>query len=543
LEEWLIMRGVLMIFAATLLSVGASFAASAAEFHVSPDGLDSNAGDQVHPFATIGQAVAMAKSGDTIWLNSGIYRESIDLKTPGAEPLTISAAPGEKPHIFGSVALAGPWQKLDDDVFSMTWPANTNTAGWLFIDDGPASLNPGTAPQKPGEYVLKSVGTNPAQLVVKFDPGDQPSRHHLEWATAHAVIVAESNAYPVHLKGLDVAYANNGKQEAVVGLYSPGSIVENCVIRDSTSRGVSIVNNGTVEGCHVYAHGILGIGSGGGDTEGVRDMRVINCEIDHNAWNKADLGWEAGGIKLSSARDAIVSGNRIHDNQAWGIWFDWQCVGNRIEGNSCQRNVGGGIFLEASRGRNFIVNNICTDTRQAPGNDWGDGIFSHDSSDALVAHNLCLHNAAFGIRFRLDSDRKLADGRRMECARNVIVNNICADNGVGQLALPSEAPLMHGNVSDGNVLFAENTSEHLVQASIYPKLPFFDLPGWQRLGFDRHSIEALPLFHDSNHGDFHPAAKAPQAGIDPTLAAVLLDFDGKSRHWPVTTAGPFESTP
>jgi hypothetical protein len=88
-----------------------------------------------------------------------------------------------------------------------------------------------------------------------------------------------------------------------------------------------------------------------------------------------------------------------------------------------------------------------------------------------------------------------------------------------------------------------NAGEHVAQASVYPKLPFFDFVSWQKLGFNLHSIAVQPQFRDSAHGDFHPAVKAPQAGLDPALAEMPLDFDGRPRTWPVTAAGPFEAAP
>jgi parallel beta-helix repeat protein len=486
-----------------------------ADFYVGLGGVDSNAGDKAHPFATIAHAVAVAKAGDTIWLHTGVYRECIDVRTTGTAPLTIAAMPGEKPRIFGSVELDESWTKGSDGSFSANLVRATD--GWLFVDDQPAVFYGERSALTPNGFVVRRNGAG-GELVVWLQSGDDPRKHRLEWATAHSIIVAETGACPVHLKGLDIAYANNGKQEGVVVLCSPGSIVENCVVRDSVSRGISICPQGTVTRCHVYGHGILGIGSAGGDPKGVPGMRVTDCEIDHNAWNNADTGWEAGGVKLSSAHNAVVARNRIHDNQAWGIWFDWQCVGNRIEGNFCQRNVAGGIFLEASHGRNIITNNSCLDTRQDPHNDWGDGIFSHDSSDALVTHNLCLHNAAFGIRFRLDSNRKLDDGTHVECSRNVITNNICAGNGVAQIGLPIDRPLTHGNVSDGNVLFAETPGEKIAQACVYPALPFYDFAAWQKLGFDRNSIVARPVFRDAEHGDFSPGPDSPQSKVGLTFA-------------------------
>ena len=516
------------------LALSASFGiAHAADYYVAPGGVDTGAGDHEHPFATIAQAVAIAKSGDTIWLHTGIYRECIDIKATGAEPLTIAAVRGEKPQIFGSTALVGPLVREHDTVLGLTpnmpdndgtyngqLPSGITADGHLFIDDQPVPLDSGFDPQKTGDYTLAKASSGDHSLFVisiRFADG-APGKHRLEWATAHSIIVGETGACPVHLRGLDIAYANGGKQEGVVVLCSPGSIVENCVVRDSVSRGISICSHGTVAHCHVYGHGILGIGSAGGDSKGVPGMRVTNCEIDHNAWNNADTGWEAGGIKLSSAYQAVVEQNNIHDNAAWGIWFDWQCVGNRIADNRCVRNVAGGIFLEASRAGNFIEDNICTDTRRDPHNDWGDGIYSHDSSNAEVVHNLCLHNACYGIRFRLTTDRKLADGELVECSQNAITDNICAGNGIAQISLPSDAPRMRGDVSDRNLVFADGPGAGIARDSVHPNTPLLDLAGWQKLGFDQHSIVAQPIFKDAEHGDFQPGPNAPQARFSPRFA-------------------------
>jgi parallel beta-helix repeat protein len=509
--------------------------APAAEYHVSPSGSDFQAGDGAHPFQTIGKAVSVVVAGDTIWLHTGVYREGVHVTTQGKTSLTIAAAPGEKPQIFGSEALMGPWEDAGEGIFRTSLPTKPQAAGWLFIDDQPGALNLGKKPQKPGEFVLE--GTH---ILVQLKPGDRPEKAHFEWATRSSVVVIDSGACPTHLQDLDLAFAANSAQEGMVFL-SPGSVIENCVVRDSLSRGISVPEYGTVERCHVFNHGILGIGSAGDGAEGVRGIRILDNEVNANSWYKADTGWEAGGVKLSQIRDSVVRGNNIHDNLAWGIWLDWQCTGNRLEANTCRHNVAAGIFLEASKGRNIIANNICIENRRDLHNDWGDGIFSHESSDALVAHNLCFHNECFGIRFRLEADRKMADGRMFECARNVIVNNICADNAIGQLQLPSDAPRQHDNVSDGNILFTDLPGAHTAQAFYSSSL--LDFVSWRKLGFDAHSLEAKPLFRDGDKGDFHPAAKNPQAGIDPYLVEVPVDFDGHPRNYLATTAGPFEFVP
>lgn len=517
--------------------------ATAAEYHVSPAGSDANSGESAHPFQTIGKAVNAAKSGDTIWLHTGIYREYVHANPQGQEPLTIAAAAGEKPQIFGSEALTD-WKDSGNGTFTASLPARRLSVGWLFIDNQPATLSSGPHPPKPNEFSLAHPEANPVgdnQVMVQLKPGDRSEKHHFEWAARSSVIVFDSGACPVHLKDLDLAFAANDKQEGMV-LLSPGSVMENCVVRDSLSRGISVLERGTIQHCHVYGHGILGIGSGGSDPEGVRDLRILDNEINNNSWYQADTGWECGGVKVCLLRDSIIRGNNIHDNLAWGIWLDWQCTGNRLEANMCRRNVAAGIFLEASKGRNIIANNICVENRHDPHNYTGDGIFSHESSDALVAHNLCFHNECFGIRFRLEeADRKMTDGRRFECARNVIVNNICAGNAVGQLQLPSDAPQQHDNLSDGNILSSDLPGVHTAETMM--STPVMDFAAWRKLGFDPHSTDATPLFRDSSKEDFHPVQASPQVGLDPFLVEVPTDFDGHPRNYPKTTAGPFEFSP
>ena len=531
----------LRIFFGAILFAGFTGITSAAEYHVSPSGTDSNPGDAADPFQTISKAVSEAKPGDSIWLHTGIYRESVDVKAQGQAPLTIAAAPGEKAQIFGSEPLPGPWKEMGDDIFRASLPAGRRTGGWLFIDDKPATLSTGARPHQADEFSFDHPETNPIgdnQVLVQLKAGDNPGKHHFEWAEKSSVIVFESSACPGHLKDLDIAFAVNGKQEGMVFL-SPGSVMENCIVRDSLSRGITVLARGTVRHCHVYRNGILGIGSGGNDPEGVRDLRILDNEVNGNSWYQADTGWECGGIKLSLLRDSVVRGNNIHDNLAWGIWLDWQCTGNRLEANICRDNVAAGIFLEASKGRNIIANNICVENRHDPHNYTGDGIFSHESSDALVAHNLCSNNDCFGIRFRLeDPTRKMTDGRGFECARNVIVNNICADNGMGQLELPSDAPAQHGNLSDGNALFTGLPGNHTAEAMM--NTPVMNFLSWRKLGFDSHSTDAKPLFRDPATNDFHPVGNSPQVGLASFLVEVPADFDGHPRNYPKTTAGPFE---
>jgi parallel beta-helix repeat protein len=268
-------------------------------------------------------------------------------------------------------------------------------------------------------------------------------------------------------------------------------------------------------------------------------------------------GWESGGLKVVKAKDSVFRGNRAIDNEAWGIWLDWDCVGNRIENNLCINNRAAGIFLEASRGRNVIANNIVVGTRMGSA-DWGDGIYMHDTSDALIAHNLCVNNSQFGIRVNLRTNRVL-NGKEVDSSYNTIVNNIAAGNGRAGLHIPIDRERQVGNRSESNIL-SPRGDEAVAQASLGPMeeddrmelfgpmgatlsgAPYLPLPLWQRLGFDRHSQAAEPRYVDVESHDWRPKADCPSLGYPvPSQAEVLTDFEGRERTWPTTYAGPFQS--
>ena len=67
-------------------------AAHAKEIFVSPSGNDRNAGTEKAPLQTVQKALDQAKSGDTIKLMPGIFREEVKITKSGApgSPITIT---------------------------------------------------------------------------------------------------------------------------------------------------------------------------------------------------------------------------------------------------------------------------------------------------------------------------------------------------------------------------------------------------------------------------------------------------------------------
>ncbi|MCK5821039.1 MAG: right-handed parallel beta-helix repeat-containing protein [Bacteroidales bacterium] len=103
----------------TLIFQSCSF--SGYEFHVSPNGNDTNTGTEQEPIKTITAASRLAQPGDVITVHEGIYRERINPPRGGDSDqnrITYQAADGEKVVIKGS-ELVKDWELVNDD----TWKA------------------------------------------------------------------------------------------------------------------------------------------------------------------------------------------------------------------------------------------------------------------------------------------------------------------------------------------------------------------------------------------------------------------------------------
>ena len=94
----------------------------AKEYHVAPDGNNSNDGSRKNPFQTISKATKHAFPGDTITVHEGTYREWINPLRGGendSNRITYRAAKGEKVEIKGSEIIKG-WEKVQGSVWKVS---------------------------------------------------------------------------------------------------------------------------------------------------------------------------------------------------------------------------------------------------------------------------------------------------------------------------------------------------------------------------------------------------------------------------------------
>ncbi len=94
------------------------------EYHVSVNGNDDAPGSLTEPFRTISLAAKMARSGDTITVHEGIYRERVNPLYGGSNDLNrivYQAAQGEKAVIKGS-EIINNWEKVQGSVWKVVLP-------------------------------------------------------------------------------------------------------------------------------------------------------------------------------------------------------------------------------------------------------------------------------------------------------------------------------------------------------------------------------------------------------------------------------------
>ena len=96
---------------------------NAATYYVSPKGSDKAKGTEASPFKTIAKACSVMKAGDTCYLKTGVYRETLKPLRSGSSkrPITFASAKGHKAVISGADLLTG-WKK-EGEVYAapMNW--------------------------------------------------------------------------------------------------------------------------------------------------------------------------------------------------------------------------------------------------------------------------------------------------------------------------------------------------------------------------------------------------------------------------------------
>ena len=307
-------------------------------------------------------------------------------------------------------------------------------------------------------------------------------------------------------------------------------------------------------------------------------MLVEDNLIEGTGWQKMELSWEAGGMKVHNSIDSLFRRNIFKNTfRADHLWMDCGNENNRITGNLFingieQREA---IFMECTKdGVNLIDNNIIwnvegrfdeKDIVEEPGSSgWykltensvinGYGIYAEGTDRLYIANNLigkCRSAGYFAkpVSFRMHGMERGGTSRDAH-----FINNIFYDCGEAAIKMPTK-----DNKAEGN-LYVKLQGGYL--RIIYPQPEVcLHLPAWKEFyGFDKNGQEGwfdIELDTDKYELQFVPSDDKPR-GFGNTVERrgfvyepqavseveydrnVPSDFYGEGIAKPYSVPGPFQ---
>jgi hypothetical protein len=530
---------------------------------------DANPGTKDKPLKTINAAAQLAKPGTKVIIKGGEYRETVKPARGGGNEKSMicyEAAEGEEVVIKASVAVTNfkpsagwsfnnrfsdeplpqgmtVWEIdinpedfkgynpfcavniihdrlfIEFDKTDMT--AYLNRRGMVFIDGKPLKQVPlcSHIAKADGVYWVESNGQ---KIHVRL-PGDaSPFDHKVEITNREQCFAPDTPFLSyIHLRGLVCAHAANGApvpQRGSISAYRGHHwIIEGCVVDWANTVGIDCGNE-----CwhHEQIEGqVLGYDIIRGNTirnAGVCGIAALNSKnlliednlIEGTGWQRMELSWEAGGIKVHHAEDALFRRNVIARSIGCdSIWMDVNNYNCRLTGNLLVDGIDSRehIFMEAGRDHETMIdNNIIWNVQgrfdrnaipKEPGSSgWykeqqltvenGYGIYGEGTDRLRIVNNLIgkCHDAGYFAKivpFRIMK----RGGTARECK---FFNNLFYDCGSAAIKFPNEH-----NQADGNA-YAKMPKQGGYLRILQPAPTMcLDLDAWREFcGFDLNGCEA-----------------------------------------------------
>ena len=582
-----------------------------------PHASDDNPGTPSKPLKTINAAARIAVPGTRVLIRGGTYRETVQPVKGGLSPekmISYEAVEGEEVVIKASVEVKEfkpsvgwrlvrgfgkkhmdtegirVWEiELDPEDFKGYNPfcavnilhdrlfieydktdmtPYLNRRGMVFVDGKPMK-------QVPLYYMLSEnenaywVEANGQKVHIRLANDDDPRNHIIEVTNREQCFAPEVPFLSyIKVKGLTLAHAATGApvpQRGSLSCYRGHHwIIEDCTIDWSNATGIDCGNecwHHTIEEGQIIGHSIIrrNIIKDAGVC-GIAGMFVKNMLIEDNliigtGWQRMELSWEAGGIKVHNCVNSLIRRNVIRE--CYGCDALWMDVGNencRVTSNLFLDGIDSRehIFIECTRDKeNLIDNNIIWNAEGRydrskvpvePGSSgWyktteteftnGYGIYLEGTDRLRIVNNLigkCNKAGFFAkvVAFRLMPKR---GGTSRE---NKFYNNLFYDCGQAAIIMPNEH-----NEAEGNA-YAQMPPGYL--RVMYPEPEMcLDLPTWQEFcGFDTTGAECdIEIDINSDDLTMEIVLKSPLPEVS-SDSKVSTDFFGNTAG-EKRPAGPF----
>ncbi|MBR4342053.1 MAG: right-handed parallel beta-helix repeat-containing protein [Lachnospiraceae bacterium] len=535
-----------------------------------PNASDDNDGSKNAPLKTIQSAADIATPGTHVLIGPGVYRESVSPQRGGDGPEnmicyeaiekgTVIIKASEEIHDFEKSTgwrlwgYGGPlttdsvtpnvWcHHLNPDTFRGYNPfcavnilhdrlfieydktdmtPYLNRRGMIFCDGRPLkqvalynqlSLNDGT-------YWVEANGQS---IHFRLFGDANPADHMIEITVREQCFAPKTPFLSyIKVKGIICAHAAMGApvpQRGAISAYRGHHwVIEDCTVDWANAVGIDVGNecwhhefdqnqvigHSIIRRCHIKDAGVCGIAG-----LFASHMLIEDNVIEGTGWQKMELSWEAGGIKLHNSVDGMIRRNIFKRTyRADHLWLDCGNINNRITQNLFldgieQREA---IFIECTReGVNLIDNNIFWNVEgrfdsskipHEPGSSgWyklvedntvnGYAVYGEGTDRLHIINNLIGKCRAYAY-YAKPVPFRLAPGDRGGTSRDAkMINNLIYDCGVGGICFPTK-----DNEAEGNAYIKQVKGGDL--RIMYPAPEVcLDLKSWREFyGFDRNGSE------------------------------------------------------
>jgi len=529
-----------------------------------PDALDDNDGTPDKPFRTINAAAQAATPGTRVRIHKGTYRETVQPAHGGEGPnrlISYEAFEGAEVLIKASVPVnrfrpstgwrlfrtykedpaltshVRVWEiELDPEDFKGYNPfcavnilhdrlfieydktnmtTYLNRRGMVFVDGKPLKQMPlynGLA-QVENSYWVEANGQ---KVHIRLAGDDNPENHTVELTNREQCFAPKVPFLSyIRVKGLTLAHAATGApvpQRGALSCYRGHHwIIEDCVIDWANGVGIDcgnecwhhdrienlVIGHTVIRRNTIRDAGVCGIAG-----MFVKCLLIEDNLIEGTGWQRMELSWEAGGVKLHNSIGSLIRRNVFRRQYGCdALWLDVANHSNRITQNLFLDGIDSRehIFIECTKDEeNLVDNNIIwnvegrfdRDTvKPEPGSTgWyrtteregrnGYGIYLEGSDRIRFVNNLigkCEKAGFFAkvVAFRLEFIRGGT------CRAHKFFNNLFHQCGEAAIILPNEHNEVEGNA------YSRMPSGYL--RLMYPEPEMcLDLKTWQEFcGFDK----------------------------------------------------------
>jgi hypothetical protein len=392
-----------------------------------------------------------------------------------------------------------------------------------YVDPGGSNSTGDGSLAHPWKTIAYGVTRLSAGDTLLINPGTYSDYVYVNTSgTAAAPITIRANGPAVVIEGANVT------RDAFFIENADYVVIDGITIQNAPRAGMrlSYANHVTIRNCTFANNAVWGLFTDFSDYTLVEDSDSYGAGSQH-------------GIYISNSSDyPTIRHNRLHNNHGCGLHMNGDI------------SMGGdGIISHGLIEGNIIYEN---------GVGGGSGINMDGVTDTIVRNNLLYDNHASGISmYQIDggsgsqNNRVLnntilmpADGRwainipDLNDTNNKVFNNILynAHSFRGSITIPSAG--LAGFESDYNVVvdrFSTDGGDSAISFS-----------AWKSLGYDQHSIMAVPaqLFVNPTVKDFHLDPNSPAIDKGVALIDVTDDLDGN--HRPIASKydiGAYEFVP